>query len=89
MKPLSFPGYIQNFKGKQYNSDDLSGVLCQYPISYRDIDSIISSRDEDDDSEGEDDNSSDENDSEDGDDTSSETENEHRKSKKPPKTVSK
>lgn len=74
MKPLYFPGYIQNFKGKQYNSDDLSGVLCQYQLSYRDIDSIISSRDEEEEEDSDDDESnedSNEEDEEDGDHGSS------------------
>jgi hypothetical protein len=67
MKPLYFPGYIQNFKGKQYNSDDLSGVLCQYQLSYRDIDSIISSRDEEEDDSDEDDSNDDSRDEDDED----------------------
>ena len=68
MKPLYFPGYIQNFKGKQYNSDDLSGVLCQYQLSYRDIDSIISSRDEEEEDDTDEDDSNDDSRDEDDDD---------------------
>jgi hypothetical protein len=41
------PGYTSNFKGKFYNSDDLSGVLGQYqqsPDIFSGNQSIISSK---------------------------------------------
>lgn len=33
LKYIKLPGYTSNFKGKFYNSDDLSGVLGQYQQS--------------------------------------------------------
>lgn len=48
LKLLKLPGYIGNFKGKFYNSDDLSGVLGQYQSieTWSANQSVISSKDE-------------------------------------------